>query len=323
MTLDSRDRDARTDGVPWLSREVGIGLLAVAGAALAFVAARYALEVVLVLVALAVLVLLQRTVADWLRDLFGASAVNLVLAALAVAGGWYLLGSDHGQHAVKETLAAADRRGFRTVWIDRSYVHVPAPRVSGSPSGGGAASPPRVSGGGSTASTSGSGATRAASPQAPRQPSLVRATSPGRLAGDSGASPGRLTSTSPSASTGVGTTAGSEGTTGGASSPAGSVPGARQPATLRMRLLTDPPIAGEQVTIRVEAVSAPGDVPGGSIELSVNDVPLGSGTLDRWGRVDFTIQNLSAGSYSLAVRLRSDRWVATRQVLALKIVEGK
>jgi hypothetical protein len=335
MTFDSQDRDARIGRVPRLSRDVGVGLLAVAGAALAYVGARYALEVVLVLVAGAVLVLVQRTVADWLRDLFGASAVNLVLAALAVAGGWYLLGSDHGRHAVKETLAAADRRGFKTVWIDRSYVHVPGPRVSGSPSGGGSASPPRVSGGGSTvtprasgggstAPTSGSGATRAASPQAPRQPSLVRTTSPGRLAGDpgpGGVSSGRLPSTSPTAPTGAATTAAPDGTT--ARAHAGSGSGAPQVATLRMHLLTDPPIAGEHVTIRVEAVSAPGDVRGGSIELSVNDVPLGSGTLDRWGRVDFTIQNLSAGSYSLTVRLRSDTWVGPRQVLALKVVEGE
>jgi hypothetical protein len=332
MTIESQDRDARIGRVPRLSREVGVGLLGVAGAVLAYVAARYALEVVLVLVAGAALVLVQRTVADWLRDLFGASAVNLVLAALAVAGGWYLLGSDHGRQAVKEALAAADRGGFQTVWIDRPYVHAPAPRVSGLSSGGGSASPSRASGGGSSATTrasgagssarasgsgggssapaSGSGATRAASPPAPRQPSLVRATSPGRIAGDAGAGGGA-------------TTAGPVGTTAGASSAAGSGRAARQPATLRMHLLTAQPIAGEYVTVRVEAVRGPGDVPGGSIELAVNGVPLGSGTLDRWGRVDFTIQNLSAGSYSLTVRLLSDRWVAPRQDLTLTVGQGE
>jgi hypothetical protein len=320
MMFDSQDRDARTGRVPRLSRDVGVGLLAVAGAALAYVGARYALEVVLMLAAGAALVLVQRTVADWLRDLFGASTVNLVLAALVLAGGWYLLGSDQGQRAVKDGLAAAESRGFRTVWIDRPYVQPPPSRAS-APSGGGSPAPPRASGGGSTTAAraagggstapgSGSGATRAAGPPAPRQPSLVRATSPGRMAGDPGAGGGART-------------AASDGTTAGASSPAGSGSGVRQPVTLRVHLLTDPPIAGEHVTIRVEAVSTPGDVPGGSIELSVNDVPLGSGSLDRWGRVDFTVQNLSAGSYSLTVRLRSDRWVAPREVLALKIVEGE
>lgn len=309
MAGDRSDRGSFAGRFPHLPWEVGVGILAVAAACLAYFAARYALEVLIALVALGLLVALQRTVMDTLRDLFGANAVNLTLAAMALIGLWCVLGSDDGRRATGELLAAADRRGFKTLFVDVSGFEAPAPAVRVPPSSGGAAAAPEAAG------------ARTASPSV-RQPSLVggRVAPAPRLAGGSGGSGSSGGgATTPGRSSGVATSGAARSSGGGDQS---ARPVTRQAATLRMRLMTPRPVAGEYVTVRVEAESGSDEAPGGSVELSIDGVALGSRSLDWWGRVDFTIQDLAAGSYSVSARLDSDAWAAPREAITVTVAPG-
>jgi hypothetical protein len=317
--------------VPW---GIAVGLLAGAAAVLAYLAARVALEIVLGLVACALLVLVQRTVADSLRDLFGAATVNVVMAGVLLAAGWYVFGSESGSDLTRRGLAEAERRGFRTAMIDVSGVAAPQPRVSVPPStrgGTGSAGPgggPAAAGGAPTvrqpALAGDSNRTPGRTPPEPAPTSAARPRSPSPApAADRPPASAAARSGAPAPTSGSGAAAsGNVAPAGGGEAVARrseARPAVPEPAVLRIEVAPKPQVAGQPLTISVEASAAPEATPAGDVELTLNGVLVGKESLGSTGRAEFTLLNLAAGRYRITARLLSKEWVAREHSITVTV----
>jgi hypothetical protein len=84
--------------------------------------ARVALDIALALALCAGVFLVQRTAGDWLSDVLGARFGTLIFASVAGVLVWLLLMTSGGQTAVERFFAAADHRGFHTVFLERQII---------------------------------------------------------------------------------------------------------------------------------------------------------------------------------------------------------
>jgi hypothetical protein len=95
-----------------------VGVLAVA----MVLVARVALDAVLVVALCAGVFVVQRTAGDWLSDILGARFGTLIFASVIAIFLWLLLMSGGGQSVAEQFLAAADERGFHTVFLQRQII---------------------------------------------------------------------------------------------------------------------------------------------------------------------------------------------------------
>jgi hypothetical protein len=304
MRSDVSDRASPGRHVPHVPWGIAVGLLAAAAAVMAFLTARVALEIALGLVACALLVLVQRTVADWLRDLFGPATVNLALVGAVLAAGWFVFASESGSGLTRRGLAEAERRGFRTAMIDVPRAAAPQPRVSAPPSAGGATG--SAGSGAGPAAGGGAPTVRQPAPAADRPPAsaAARTGSPAPTSGSSGAASGNVAS----AGGGEAVARRSE-----------ARPAVPEPAVLRIEVTPEPRVAGQPLTISVEASAAPEATPAGDVELTLNGVLVGKESLGSTGRAEFTLLNLAAGRYRITARLLSKEWVARAQSITVTV----
>ena len=107
------------------------------------------INLVVILLACAVLVALQRTVGDWLTEALGPAGRGLVVAFVVFAVGWQLLASGNRRAAVIEFL------GLDTHWItDRMFPSVGGgPSSSPAPASSSGSSPAPAATAGSSSST--------------------------------------------------------------------------------------------------------------------------------------------------------------------------
>jgi hypothetical protein len=92
---------------------VGVGVLVTA---LAVQSTRTGIDVLALLVAILLLLLVERTIGDWLAEGLGPTAATLIFAAVAAAVVLYMLG-DTGQRHARRALAAAEARGYHALYF--------------------------------------------------------------------------------------------------------------------------------------------------------------------------------------------------------------
>ena len=196
-----------------LPRRIVWGLVALGAAAVGVEVSRTGLDVLLLVLLVLAVVLLERTVGDWLGELLGSGRATLVLGTAICLSAWSLL-SEGG--AVDKLFAVAGQKGYRTLYFRNSLPAANAqapgatPAAGMSGNSGGAIGSPRPTGTMSSGSAAvhpvPSGAERAASgsaePSGPlslvfrrRASSTMRITTPTPIAtGDTSTIRVRLTS---------------------------------------------------------------------------------------------------------------------------------
>jgi hypothetical protein len=98
--------------VAWLA-------LPVIGLAVGVLASGLGVDVLMVAVAGMVLLLLERTVGDWLADTTGPVPATIVFAAIVAGFTWFVVGS------ADEFFAAAEERGFRRIYYQPARAYQP------------------------------------------------------------------------------------------------------------------------------------------------------------------------------------------------------
>jgi hypothetical protein len=137
------------DAVP---RDIRLPLLLSVGVlAVVLLLAQGLVIVLLVLVACGLLVLLERTVGDWLADVLGAAGRSIIVALVLLVVGWQLLSSPSRRAATLSFL------GLEAYWVidtmPASAIDIP-PSSAPPPAQTSSASPPRTGTGGPPSSAS-------------------------------------------------------------------------------------------------------------------------------------------------------------------------
>jgi hypothetical protein len=300
------DEETRHDrGSAGAQRWVLAGVSALASAVLVLYLAIAAFDVLLLLLLCGTIVLLERTVGDWLADALGPTAGIVLFVGVVAALLWGLLGTHQGRAARETVLRVGTERGLSTVFVSPYST----PWLLDRPS----SSPPTAAPGARSSSSSGDLAPAAAS----RRVSSPAASSAGRGSesapsrtgqplGTAGASPGAQTGGGPAVSPGVQAGSGSSGS--GASpdlaapvKPGDSVrPAAPSPTQLTVRAI--PTDQASVMVLQAEVTSGPHHVTAGHVEFSLNGRMVARVPLTSDGLAEARMGNLARGLYRVTAR---------------------
>jgi hypothetical protein len=309
------DEQTRHDhGSSGPQRGVLVAVSALAGVTLVLYLAVSAFDIFLLVLLCGTIVLLERTVGDWLVDTLGPAAGIMLFVGVVAALVGGLLGTPQGRAARDEALRIGTERGLATVFVSPSSM----PRLPGQP-------PP-------SSSTPASGTRRSSSSGAVATTSPAAASS--RARPGSAGTPASSGQGSQRASAGSGQPLGTAGAAGrpGAQSAGGrpvspdvhagggsavAVASADLPAPSQPRESTRPaPPAPTQVTVRAiptdqetvvvlkaEVKSGPSKVTSGEVEITLNGRLVARLPLKSDGAAEARIANLSPGLYRVTARL--------------------
>lgn len=106
--------------LPFGRRVSAVVLWAIGGVvlvALAVEATHTGIDVLALMVLVLLLVLVERTVGDWVAEVLGPTMATVVFASAAALAVFYLLG-DGGQARARRALSAAEERGYRGLFLN-------------------------------------------------------------------------------------------------------------------------------------------------------------------------------------------------------------
>lgn len=101
---------------PRLSRPLLWAGLCVAAAAVTVQITRTGVDVLALMLAGFILLLLERTIGDWIAESLGPAATAFVFAVIAALGVWYVM-STGGRAKVQRLFAIAEARGYHTMYV--------------------------------------------------------------------------------------------------------------------------------------------------------------------------------------------------------------
>ena len=233
------------------------------------------IDILAVAVVAGVLLLLDRTVGDWLADRSNSTVPNLLFAGLLAVLVSLLFLTRTGAEWMDKFLKFGEEKGYQGLWIKSHPVAASEPAAAG------------VTGG--TRSTASVGVRTSAAPHhSSRAPSL-RMRSSGR------GSPDTLPAASTSGSRAVATHA----------DPQGGPTSSRSTGEATTTVVNVTPRSarpGEDVAVRAVVTRAGGRVRSGSVEFSVNGVVHSSASITGDGTASVVLRGLGPGLFSIHAR---------------------
>jgi len=284
--------------------------LCVAAAAVTVQITRTGVDVLALMTAGFILLLLERTVGDWIADSLGPAATALVFAGIAALGVWYMM-SAGGRAKAQRVFAAAEARGYHTMYVtldddigkgeegDETAALSDAVRGAGDaltpPPADARAGSPRPRGMSATPPPSRrvNPSTGAGGVPAARAP---EAGAPGFDAGTAGGAPARMT--------------------------VGEELGDRSPLRI-VRLILNPEVVmtGDRVTMRAQVTGQSDSL--ALIEFSIDGHTVSTAGLGRDGIAKATFSTRTPGQYTVRARVVGGPMRITEVSALLNVLPGR
>jgi hypothetical protein len=264
------------------------GGLTVIVAAIVVEATRTGIDVLALLIAAFLLLVIERTLGDWVADSLGPAPTVLIFVAIAALGVTYVTTKD-GRSRTQRLFALADAHGYHTLYfsLDDETEVGPASRTVSN-----VAAAPRIH-------------------DAPLQAPPPSAATPPNVTASSHATAG--TATAPAAASG----------TAGVAAPNANQPEPAEGARIeRLQVVPEVALVGQALLFRVTIHSEkPGTLP--DVEFSVNSRSLAKVTPDAQGVAVTSWKTMVPGQYAVRARLAGKYFGGTAVSAALNVLPAK